>query len=71
MIAIVKMRMPDKCADCRFAHGEYGFGSFWCFAASMFAPIEEKEHRQEFCPLVEVAVIAPVLPEETLKRKFS
>ena len=69
MIAI-EMKMPRRCVDCRFRHIHYGDNKFFCYARYMYIRAEEENRRQPWCPLIEVAAVAPVFPEQTLKQKF-
>ena len=70
MIAI-EMEMPRACADCNFAHAQGVSSYFWCDAISKCALLTERDRRQPWCPLIEVAAVAPVLPEQTISKKFS
>lgn len=63
MVAI-KMDMPENCAGCVFAQGEYANKFFWCYAASQYAELKEKNKRQDFCPMIEVAAISPVISQK-------
>lgn len=69
MVAI-KMKMPRKCADCRFAQRHYDEW-YWCAAECRNMKKAELSTRQNWCPLIEVAAVAPVLPEMTVTKKFS
>ncbi len=69
MVAI-EMKMPRKCADCRFAQAQYG-RRYWCAAECMNLKVTEINTRPNWCPLIEVAAVAPVLPEMTVAKKFS
>ena len=71
MIALkMKMKMPRTCADCRFAQAQ-GQIWFWCSAEFQLERIENANRRPDWCPLIEVAAVAPVLPEMTVAKKFS
>ncbi len=69
MIAI-EMKMPRTCRDCPFRHMYHGDNKFFCDAKYLYARAEDLDRRQPWCPLIEVAAVAPVFPEQTLKQKF-
>lgn len=70
MVAI-KMKMPRECDKCRFSQATDNNIWFWCAAEYQIERKENIHKRPDWCPLIEVAAVAPVLPEMTVAKKFS